>query len=313
VWEDVRRGAGHFQPGKVSVPTDRVGQFVHGLCLPFHLMRVLLADREVRRRYLKVCVTQAVVVLALAVSCSGSSGEKAVESLRPDAWNRQFVYWAAIYSSLQIPQWIVIALSRDYHTALTRELSLKVGQVPEDEPLTPRVRLNTQWLGKKMRRRWQFLVVFSLGLPLLWVAKKVIPGGTLLFPVMLSLWGAWWFVVYTAGKSARAWAETEPREPWFLRGWGWLASRIPLFRWGPFGKYGSMWTKHTRPLFSPAASVERQPWVLSGLAVGRALAVLPLVKCFLRPVIPVAATHLLAASPPGAASAQAPEALPPPS
>ncbi|WP_257447222.1 hypothetical protein [Archangium lipolyticum] len=302
----MRRGAGHFQPGKISTPTNRLGQFVHGLCLPFHLVRVLLADGQVRWRYLKVCTTQAAAALALAVSCSGSSGEKALESVRPDAWDRQLVYWAAIYSSLQIAQWIVIALSRDYHSELTRELSLRVGQVPEDEPLVPRVWINTRWFGKKLRLRWQALVVFSLGVPLLWVVKKIIPGGNLLFPALLSLWGAWWFVVYTAGKSARAWAEAAPPEPWFLRGWRWLVSRIPLLGWTPFKMYDSLWTTLTRPLFSPAASVERQPWMLAGLAVGRAFSMIPLVRCFLRPVFPVAATHLLEANPPGAASALAP-------
>ncbi len=294
---------------------NRVGQFVHGLCLPFHLVRVLLADGKSRWSYLKVGVTQAAVIVVLAVSFTGSSGRQVVESVRPDAWNRQLVYWAAIYSSLQVAQWVVIALSRDYHTALARELSLRMGLVPEDEPLTPRVRLDTRWLRRKLRRRWQALVVFSFGVPLLWLAREFLPGGELLFPALLSLWGAWWYVVYTAGNSARAWGETEPPAPWFLRGWKWLPARIPPLRWTPYGMYGWLWTTFTRPVFSPAASVERRPWVLGGLAVVRALAMLPLVKCFLRPVIPVAVTHLLVegadASPPVAASA--PEVAPAPS
>jgi hypothetical protein len=233
---------------------------------------------------------------------------------------RRMVYWATLFTALQIAQWVVIALSRDYHTALSRELSLRVGLVPEDEPLTPRIRLNLRWLSNKMKRRWRGLVAFSLGMPLFYFLKALLPGGTFLFSVLVSLWGAWWFVVFTAAKSARAWEEPAPREPWFLRGWSQLSARFAFLRWSPFNAYNSLWTTFTRPLFSPAASVERQPWSLSGLAVVRALSMLPLLKCFLRPLVPVAASWLLlqdgtgqgSASPPGDASAPEAGSPPPP-
>lgn len=368
VWEDVRRGAEHFQQRNVPLPVNRLGQFVHGLCLPFHLARGFFADRDARRRYLKVCGLQALAVLALALLFTGS-GKKVVEPLESEEslgagpqvseWTRireekdreleaamgqatraafqgglelekaraavreaeraiekhreakraagledvrrrravrRVVYWAAFLSALQLAQWIVIALSRDYHTALSLEVSRANGVPLEDEPLTPRVRLNMPWLRSKMQRRWRSLVVFAVGVPVLWGTKMLLPAGTedAGFTVLLSVWGAWWFVVFTAGKSARAWDEQTPREPWFLRGWSWLTTRVVPLRWALFGVYGSLWTTFTRPVFSPVASVERQPWTFSGLAVVRALAVLPLVKCFLRPLIPVAAAHLLA-------------------
>jgi hypothetical protein len=295
VWEDVRRGAVHFQQRNVPLPVNWLGQFAHGLCLPFHLARALFADRAQRRSYLKVCTLQVVAVLALALLFTGW-GKKVVEPIapkEPQASTRVVVYWAALFSALQLAQWIVIALSRDYHTALSREVSLLNGVAPEDEPLTPRIRLNMPWLRNKMKRRWRGLVVFFVGVPLLWVAR-VLPGGKTVFTVLLSAWGAWWFVVFTAGKSARAWDELAPREPWFLRGWSWLTASIAPLRWALFGMYSSLWTTFTRPVFAPVACVERQPWVFSGLAVARALAVLPLVKCFLRPLIPVAAAHLMA-------------------
>jgi hypothetical protein len=420
VWEDVRRGAAHFPQGGAPSPDNRLAQFAHGLCLPFHMARALFEDRAALRRYLKVATLQALTVLALAVLFTGSGKEvvetvgleeleerqeqaeearleaqealreareaqelekKLVEAqreareaealaraagiaeavvafaqsgaaeeqrekvkvaieeaqraaqkareLRREAKKaereqrrtvRRVVYWATLFTALQIAQWIVIALSRDYHTELSRELSLRVGLAPEDEPLTPRVRLNLEWLRNKMKRRWRGLFAFALGMPLFYAVRALLPGGELVFPVLVSLWGAWWFLVFTAAKSARAWAEPAAREPWFLRGWSWLSARFALFRWSPFGIYNSLWTTFTRPLFSPAASVERQPWTLGGLAVVRALAVVPLLKCFLRPLVPVAATWLLAqdgpgeggaASQPGAASAPEPGSPPP--
>jgi hypothetical protein len=355
------------------LPVNRLGQLVHGLCLPFHLVRTLLEDRRLRWRYLAVSLLQVVAILGLTVLFTGS-GKEAVESVGPDEWTEpreeeaearmerarelekvaegaaviagmagsdpgevrasveqalkeaqaakegrraareaakaegkkaerpvkkrtvpRAIYWAALLSSLQIAQWIVIALSRDYHKALSREVSLRTGVAPEDEPLTPRVRLNASWLRRKMMRRWRALVVFALGLPVLWVLTLLLPWSDRLFTMLMFLWGAWWFVVFTAGKSALAWNEQAPREPWFLRGWNGLTSRVAPPRWMLLGVYGSVWTKHTREVFAPAACVEQRPWGLMGLAVVRALAALPLVKCFLRPVIPVAAAHLLVA------------------
>ena len=367
------------------MPVNRLGQLVHGFCLPFHLVRTLWADRELRRRYLAVGVLQVAAIVGLAVLFTGS-GKEVVETVVPEEWREeqgeeaerrmaeaeaaveeaearmkrvrqlqkvaesaaaiagmagsdpekvraqveqalkeaqaaeegrraareaakaegekverlerkrtvyQAVYWAALFSALQIAQWIVIALSRDFHTVLEREVSLRTGVVPEDEPLTPRVRLNLPWLRRKMKQRWRAFVVFAFGAPVLWAVTLPLPWREELLATLMSLWAGWWFVVFTASKSALAWSEQTPREPWFLRGWNGFAARLPLL-----GRYGSMWTNHTREVFSPAASVERRPWGLVGLAVVRGLAALPLVKCFLRPAIPVAALHLLAAGEP---------------
>ena len=394
VWEDVRHGASVFHQRNVPLPVNRLKQFVHGLCLPFHLGRALFEDRAARRSYLKVCGLQALTVLALTLLFTGSGSKvvKSVEQVETLEERVQYeaaearelarlektlalaklstqgravdeakvlaaveeahrltekarklrrvereaakkgrrtvklvVYWAALFTALQVAQWIVIALSRDYHAAFSRELSLRAGLVPEDEELTPRVRLNLPWMRTKLGRRLRGLVVFALGMPPLWAINLLVPGGKYLFSVLVTVWGAWWFLVFTAGKTARAWAEPDAREPWYLRGWNGLTARFALFRWALFGVYGSLLTTFTRPMFSPAATVERQPWTLSGLAVARGLAVLPLFKCFLRPLVSVAAQYLLeqeaasrgaAASPPGAASAPGagapPDGAPPP-
>ncbi len=230
-----------------------------------------------------------------AAEAEGEKAERPVKKRKV----HQAVYWAALLTSLQIAQWIVIALSRDFHTALSREVSLRAGVAPEDEPLTPRVRLNLPWLRSKMKRRWRGLVLFVLGVPVLWASTVLLPWSDSLLAALMSLWGAWWFVVFTAGKSSLAWKEETAGEPWFLRGWNGLTARVP-----GLGAYGSLWTNQTREVFSPAASVERRPWGLVGLAVVRALAALPLVRCFLRPVIPVAAAHLLTAGEASGPSAQ---------
>jgi hypothetical protein len=247
-----------------------------------------------------------------------SQSLKQLEDLKkappPPSLRTRAIRWAALFTALQIAQWIIIALSRDFHDAIGRDLSLRSGVPPEDEPLTPRIRLNMPWLRKKMQRRWRSLLVVSMGMPLLWAIRWMPGFGAIAFSVLLSVWGAWWFVVFTASKSARAWEVPSPRPPWFLRGLDSLARWVPLFRWGPLRTYRELWGRTTEYAFAPAATAERLPWAFSGLALTRALAALPLAKCFMRPLMPVAAAHLLQAEQamPPASSGPAPLPEPPP-
>jgi hypothetical protein len=116
-----------------------------------------------------------------------------------------------------------------------------------------------------------------------------------LIAVLIPLWSAYWVVVFTTAKSAHAWKDSNAREPWFLRAWNQLTTRVPGFRWPFLQRYGLFWANRTREVFPPASELEKQPWAFSGLAAARMLSMIPLVSCFLRPLIPVAAAHLLVA------------------
>jgi hypothetical protein len=304
MWDNVLSGAMHFQRRELPPPRHPVRQFFHGLCLPFHLARALLSDPAARRRYVRVGSFQAMAILALGLMCTGSAdkaGDVAIE----------LKFWAKLLAAMQILQWIVVALSRDYHDAISRDASLLTGVPPEDEPLTPRVRLDVAWVRKKLSRRIRALLVFLAGLPALFMLTAPLPSRQDLLSVLIPAWSAYWLVVFTAAKSARAWdEEATAGAPWFLRAWIWLTTRVPGLRWGFLQRYGRFWENRTRSVFSPAAEVERQPWAFAGLSVIRALAILPLLKCFLRPLVPVAAAHLLVAQ--RAAAAPPPSELPAP-
>jgi hypothetical protein len=258
---------------------------------------------------------QEVEAKAAAFSRAQEQLEALKEPTAPSLRTR-VVRWAALFTALQIAQWIVIALSRDYHDAIGRDLSLRSGVPPEDEPLTPRIRLDMPWLRKKMQRRWRAFFVVSMGMPLLWAIRWMPLFGAFVFSVLFTVWGGWWFVVFTASKSARAWEVPTPRPPWFLRALEWLSERVPLFRSGPVRTYRELWARSTEFIFAPSTTAERLPWAFSGLALSRALAAVPLAKCFLRPLMPVAAAHLLEAEratlPASTGPAPLPEPLPPP-
>lgn len=205
-------------------------------------------------------------------------------------------FWAALFAALQLAQWVVIALSRDYHDAISRKASLLTGLTPEDEEFSPRVRLNTGWLRKKLKRRWRAFLLLMVGVPaLLLLTLPTMGGSRVVFTALFTAWSAWWWVVFTAAKSARAWEPSAgpPRQPWFLRGWTALTTHVPGFRWGALQRYGASWRQRTEEVFAPIASTERHPWVFAGLAVVRFLGSFPPMKFFVRPLIPVASAHLL--------------------
>jgi hypothetical protein len=221
-------------------------------------------------------------------------------------------FWAALFAVLQIAQWVVIALSRDYHDAISRDASLLTALEPEDPPLTPRIRLDLKWMAKKLHRRVRGFLVVSAGVPVIFMFTA--PWWRFsdeLFTVLVALWSAYWVVVFTTSKSALAWEDTSGRAPWFLRGWSWLTTKVPGFRWGFLQAYGRFWENRTRAVYSPATELEKQPWTFSGLAVIRALAMLPVFKCFLRPLIAVACAHLIQAQRPAAPTVSLEPAAPP--
>ncbi|RYZ36939.1 MAG: hypothetical protein EOO71_29925 [Myxococcaceae bacterium] len=201
-------------------------------------------------------------------------------------------FWVLFFTSLSAVQWLIIALSRDFHTVMSREASLATGIKPEDPEIAPRVRLNVPWIRAKLKRRWRAFVLFALGFPAVAVITTPVCWNDVLFTSLSTAWGFWWLVVFTAAKSDRAWVSPVTRPPWYLRAWNRLARVLPFLRWGPFRWYEGMLTRKTEGVVSPIASVERQPWAFAGLALTRFVGTLPPFRCFTRPFIPVAAAHL---------------------
>jgi len=201
---------------------------------------------------------------------------------------------AALYGSLAIAQTGVLALSRDFHDALSRDLSLLVHVAPEDPPMRPKIRLDVPWVRRKANRRAQFFLGFLPGTILITIVGWFVPPHRTLTTVLTAIWAAYWWMVMTAGQSARAWTppETTPR-PWYLRAWFAMTDRVFLFRWGPFRWWGKIWERFARRFYGPSERVEEQPYEFAGLALSRALLLVPVLKLLLRPIFSVAAAHLL--------------------
>ncbi|HET9156393.1 MAG TPA: hypothetical protein VFN91_06975, partial [Myxococcaceae bacterium] len=201
---------------------------------------------------------------------------------------------AAIYASMGIAQTFILALSRDFHDALSRDLSLLVHVAPEDPPMRPKIRLDLPWVRRKANRRAQFFLGFLPGTVLITFVGWLVPPHRTLTTVLTAIWAAYWWMVMTAGQSARAWTPPETTQrPWYLRAWFGLIDRVFLFRWGVPRWWGKIWERFSRRFYGPAERVEEQPFEFAGLALSRALLLVPVLKLLFRPIFSVAAAHLL--------------------
>ena len=201
---------------------------------------------------------------------------------------------AALYASLGIAQTAILALSRDFHDQLSRDISLLINVAPEDPPMRPKVRLDLPWLRRKTKRRVRFFIGFLPGTVLITIVGRLVPPHRTLTTVLTALWAAYWWMVMTAGQSARAWTPPETTQmPWYLRAWFTLIDKVFLFRWGLPRWWGRIWDRMARNFHGPAERVEEQPLEFAGLSLSRALVLIPVVKLLLRPVFPVSVAHLL--------------------
>lgn len=215
-------------------------------------------------------------------------------------WWERLAMWI---SSLVGAQLVVLALSRDFQDRLARDLFLVAGLQPEDEPRRTRVRLDLPWLWRKLRRRIRGLWVTSASvvalsplLPLAAVLGLAAPAASALVAVA----SAYWWVVFTAARSARAWARVDdPTPPAPVRALG-AAAQVPGLKW-----LGPVWVARfarwaTKSVAAPARAIEQDLPAFVGLSVARLVASLPLVRIALRTAVVVAAAEVLEASSPAA-------------
>ena len=199
---------------------------------------------------------------------------------------------------LSIAEGIIVFFSRRWDDWLSFHISGLAGIRPESaEPPVREVSFDVKWIGRKLKRRFRGYIIFASGMPLLYLLQLVPMAGTWLFGVAITLWGWYWVGVFTASKSAHAWADDGVAQPplpvrsfnaRFATGWWWWPLRV----------YGRLWAWLVRGVSSAAATFDRSPAPFLGLALARALLALPGLYLLARPIVPVAAGRLCAESDP---------------
>jgi hypothetical protein len=281
-----------------SPPRGQVARrVVHGVLVVGAIMGVALQDPGLRGTFRRVVRNQALVTLL--VTLAFTVGLDALPE-RVDDGNLHVKidrgsggWWGLLYGVLCVVEWVVIALSRDFHDEISRVASLAVGVPPEDPPLQPRVRVDLRWGWRKLKRRIHGALIFILGLPMLALALLVPVAGDVLYSLAVAGWGFYWVCVFTVGRTAFAWVDQDPREPWFLALWTALQARTSLLRWWLPRVFLRWWRYVTGVAMRPAALLERIPWEAAGLGLVRLAGGVPVLYLLIRPFIPVAAALLL--------------------
>lgn len=224
---------------------------------------------------------------------------KEVEAEASLTWWRWLGAWV---SSLVLAQWVVLALSRDYQDRLARDLSLVAGLQPEDLPGVARVRLDLGWLRRKMRRKLRGAMAVGVGVGML---SPLLLVGTVVglrheaTSVVVGVVSAYWWVVFSAARSARAWRfEADPTPPRPLKALLQAGEAVPAARGVVRWLAAPLARRFTGSLWAPAREVEQDFPAFAGLAVARLLATLPVVRIVLRAPLVVAAGEAIEASVP---------------
>ena len=213
------------------------------------------------------------------------------------AWAAMRASWKwllTLFAFLSAIEGIIVLFSRRWDDWLSFHASRLAKIRPEEgTPRTPKLALDLKWLYRKARRRFRGYVVFSAGLPVLLPLRLIPTAGSWMFTVAATLWGWYWLGVFTAAKSAHAWAdESTALSPLAIRT---LNARVASGRlvW-PLRVYGQAWARLTRSVNPAAATFELSPRAFLGLALARALLALPGLYFLARPIVPVAAGRLCA-------------------
>jgi hypothetical protein len=298
---EAREGISAVQAAHLDPPArgSALRRFGYGLALPLALLRALLRDPAARRRYLRTVGLQAAITLVAGVFFALASRDGA--DLIPGEGQRVVVaralaFWSSLYATLCAVEWGVIALSRDHHGAIARDLSLLTGVPPEDDDTPPRVRLDLKWIFRQLRNKVRGFLVFASVLPLAAVLARIPDVGPAMSWVVLGSWTIYWYGVFAAAKTAYGWTdESSAPDPFFLRVWNESTAPLPSFlAWMP-RTYARIWGWAVRPLAPPARRFEESPYELSGLALARLLRHVPILYAMLRPIFTVAAAHILVA------------------
>ncbi len=237
-------------------------------------------------------------VLGQQVPVSTGNDEPPPQLPPPSGLARSWAWLLALVAFLSAAEGVIVFFSRRWDDWLSFHASRLAMVRPEDEtPKEPRIAFDLKWLYRKGKRRIRGYVVFAAGVPALLPLRLVPTVGGWLFTIALSLWGWYWLGVFTASKSAHAWAdEGIAPSPLPIRH---LAQRVSSGRLvTPLRLYARLWARLTKGVNPAAATFERSPAAFLGLALARVFLSLPGLYLLARPIVPVAAGRLCAESDP---------------
>jgi hypothetical protein len=261
------------------------------------LLRIVWRDAARRRRYLLIVAAQVLAVIAIGLCIALSSDDLEAWQAHHSLWSLggAILFWSQLIAALYVAQWIVIALSNDWHEELDGRARIAAG-LPLDEPLRHgRLRLHWDWIRWDAKCRfWGGLALVS-GAPIALLVREIPVLGSAAAAVLTALWSAYWLAVVVAQSTAFA-RQMAPTAPWFLRLWDAAAARTFLLRWWLPRGYRRWLGRCFRWLAGAATATEAAPLAFTGLVLCRLVVGAPVIYLLLRPFMPGAALAILSAN-----------------
>lgn len=218
------------------------------------------------------------------------------EEARASFVERGWKWIGALVALLSTLEGVVVFFSRRWDDWLSFHGARLATILPEeDAPKERKLAVDLRWLVRKLKRRVRGYLVFAAGVPLMAPLYLVPMVGAWAFAAAATLWGWYWLGVFTAAKSAHAWADRETAPP--PRPIRAYHKHVPPTL-APLTLYGRLWARVTRELNSAATAFDRTPSAFLGLALARAILAAPGLYLFARPIVPIAAGRLCAEADP---------------
>ena len=288
--------------GSLAPPSrgSRVRRFFYGVTLPLGVIRAALADPTTSNQWRDVSLAQLGALATLALSAALFELHSFLED--GFTWGAVAEAVASWYGAVSVAEWIIVALSREYHDALSVRAAQVTGIAAAPLARPPRIRLDMPWLWLKTKRAVRLILLVAVGLPPLAVVALVPHVGHYVYAGLTLVWTAYWAAVFAIANAPEAWEHPAPGEPWFLRGLR-RAAAVPVLGW-VVAPYAWLVARVCRSVAPACRAFEEAPFEASGLALARTIASgVPGLYLFARPVFPVAASHalgspLVAPSPP---------------
>ncbi len=212
--------------------------------------------------------------------------------------SRGWARTAAIVGGFSTVERAIVFLSRSWDDWLAFSISGLAGIRPETaEPPKRRLSLSMKALWRRAWRWARGFIVFTSGLVPFYALESLPVVGRAIFGAIATISAWYWGGVFTAAKSAHAWADDGVAGPpmpvarfqaFVARGWWFWPLRL----------YGRLWARVVRSVNAAASVFDRSPVPFLGLTASRAMLALPGLYLLTRPVIAVAAGRLTAEADP---------------
>lgn len=257
---------------------------------PFQLINGLRAHPEAWRRWLRTVGVQAGLTLVLGSLMLWWADE--------DELGGAWAVAALWVSNLVVVQTLVLAFTRDFQDRLSNELAVAHGLPAEDAfPERARLRLDFKWLRRNLRRRWRGVVMVGatvlVALPVVVVLVPLDLGGFAL-EYVVSAASVYWWVVFTAARSAWAWETEKDVSPaWPMSAWVEFAEKTSWARWCGMHLGARFLAWATKEMAAPAREVDANWPAFLGLGLARVVATVPVVKVAMRAAMVVAVGEVL--------------------